>query len=75
MSIAQIKVTAPVYFAAGETLNGMALKAPQWVNSGVATVDTEKARRLERDGYADILSVDGAAVVWSSCCSGAHDHA
>lgn len=75
MSTAQIKVTAPVYFAAGETLNGVALAAPQWVRSGAASVATEKAQALERDGYADILSVDGAPAVWPSCCSGGHDHA
>ncbi len=43
--------------------------------TGEAEVADERASELDRDGYADIVSVDGAAVVWPSCCSGGdHDH-
>jgi hypothetical protein len=68
MKTAQIKISAPVYFAAGEHLNGATLVAPAWVRSGDATVELEKAQALERDGFADIVSIDGAANVWGACC-------
>ncbi len=70
----QIKLSAPVYFAAGETLNGQALAAAQWVRGGTVSVSDEKAQALERDGLADILSIDGVAFHWGACCSGG-DHA
>ena len=71
----QIKLSAPVYFAAGETLNGQTLAAAQWVRDGTASVSYEKAQALERDGFADILSIDGAPFLWAACCaSGSHDH-
>lgn len=74
MNTAEIKVNAPVYFSVGEALNGAVLTAPQWVRSGAATVSLAKAQSLERDGYADIVAIDGAPAVWPSCCSGGHDH-
>lgn len=75
MKTAQIKISAPVYFAAGEHLNGATLTAPEWVRIGGATVEIQKAQALERDGFADIVSIDGEANVWGACCDGAHDHA
>ena len=75
MKTAQIKISAPVYFAAGEHLNGTTLAAPAWVRGGGATVEIQKAQALERDGFADIVSIDGEANVWGACCDGAHDHA
>lgn len=74
MSKAQIRVSAPVLFAVGDYLNGATLTEPQWVRSGAAEVDADKAEALERDGYADIISRDGQANVWAPCCGGSHDH-
>ena len=71
----QIKLSAPVYFAAGEALNGQTLAVAQWVRGGTTSVSDEKAQALERDGLADILSVDGERAVWGACCDGSHDHA
>lgn len=74
--ITKIKLISPVLFSTGEFLNGAELSAPTWVMSGEADVPDARASQLERDGYADIVSVDSAAVVWPSCCSGGdHDHA
>lgn len=70
----QIKLSAPVHFAAGEALNGQTLAVAQWVRGGTASVSDEKAQALERDGLADILNVDGKRAVWGACCSGG-DHA
>lgn len=71
----QIKLSAPVHFAAGEALNGQTLAVAQWVRGGTASVSDEKAQALERDGLADILSIDGAPFMWAACCaSGSHDH-
>lgn len=74
MSKAQIRVSAPVLFVAGDYLNGATLTAPQWVRSGLAEVDASKAEALERQGYADIISREGQASVWGPCCGGAHEH-
>ena len=72
----KIKLISPVLFTAGEFLNGAELAASTWVMTGEAEVADERASELERDGYADIVAVDGAAVVWPSCCAGGdHDHA
>ncbi len=71
----QIKLSAPVYFAVGEDLNGQTLAVAQWVRGGEAEVSIERAEALERDGYADILSKGGVPYRWSACCSGGdHDH-
>lgn len=71
----KIKLISPVLFSAGEFLNGAELAASTWVMTGEAEVADERASELERDGYADIVAVDGAAVVWPSCCAGgSHDH-
>ena len=74
MTTAQINISAPVRFEAGEHLNGATLTAPEWVRSGPATVSVERAEALERDGYADIISKDGKPYTWAACCDGAHDH-
>ena len=71
----QIKLSAPVHFAAGEALNGQTLAVAQWVRGGTTSVSDEKAQALERDGLADILNVDGKRAVWGACCDGSHDHA
>jgi len=72
----KIKLISPILFSAGELLNGAELSAPTWVIGGEVDVTDARAAELERDGYADIVSVDGATVVWPSCCSGGeHDHA
>lgn len=71
----KIKLISPVLFSAGEFLNGAELAASTWVMSGDAGVTADRAAELERDGYADIVAVDGTQNVWPSCCSGGdHDH-
>jgi len=70
----KIKIISPVLFAAGEPLDGAVLLASKWVMAGEALVADDRATSLERDGYADILSRDGAAVTWASCCAGGHAH-
>ena len=74
MKTAQIIISAPVRFEAGEFLNGATLTAQQWVRSGPATVSVERAEALERVGYADIVSKDGARYTWAPCCDGSHGH-
>lgn len=46
----------------------------EWVTGPTAELEISHARDLERLGYVDVLSVDGAVEVWSPCCSGEHDH-
>jgi len=46
----------------------------EWFNGPTAELDDAQARELERAGYVDVLSVDGAVEVWLPCCSGEHDH-
>ena len=70
----KIQLSAPVYFAAGESLNGVTMESSQWILSGTALVADEKALMLERDGLADVLEVDGKRAVWGACCDGKHDH-
>lgn len=74
MKKAIVNVTAPVYFAAGEWLNGVVLTGSCWVRSGTAEVSAERAAELSTQGYADVLSVDGADITWGACCGGAHEH-
>ncbi len=75
MKTAQINVSAPVYLAAGEYLDGVVLAAPQWVRSGTVTVELSRAEAFERDGYADIVLKDGQPYTWTACCSGTdHNH-
>ena len=74
MKTAKVSVTAPVYFAAGDWLDGSVLAAPQWVRSGVIEVSAERAADFSANGYADIVSVDGDPVTWGACCGGDHDH-
>ncbi len=71
----KIKIISPVLFAAGESLDGEMLSASKWIMQGEAIVADDRATTLERDGYADIVSRDGEAVTWPSCCAGSsHDH-
>lgn len=71
----KIKLIVPVLFAAGEYLNGSELSGAKWLMDGEVDVPDERAAELERDGYADIVSINGAAIVWPSCCAGGdHDH-
>ena len=47
-----------------------------WLNAGQHPMPLDVAEQHERAGLVDIVSVDGEAVVWSSCCGdGHHDHA
>lgn len=71
----KVEVISPVLFNKGESLNGIVIDKPEWVYSGSFEIDDEKAKELERAGYVDIISVNGADVVWESCCSGSnHTH-
>lgn len=73
--IAKIRLISPVLFTAGDALNGAVLSCDQWVMSGEVDVSADRAKCLERDGYADIVSIGNAPVVWPSCCAGGdHDH-
>lgn len=71
----KIKLIAPVLFSAGENLDGVELHAPRWVMSGEAEVADARALELERDGYADIVSINGSPAMWPSCCADSgHSH-
>ena len=74
MKTAKINILAPVHFAAGEIVDGVALAAPRWAMSGDVEVTASRAQELERGGYAEIVAIGGESVVWPSCCSGCHDH-
>lgn len=41
-----------------------------WHMSGGLDVPHDVAEKWERQGLVDIVSVDGQAVVWPSCCNG-----
>ena len=72
MSIAKCHVAAAVYVPAGEHLNGEMLAAPAWARPGVHMLGAEFARKQDAAGMLEIESVDGAPVLWASCCGGSH---
>lgn len=74
MRVATVDVCAPVSVPAGEYLNGAVLDAPQWARKGTHTMGVAFAQKQEAAGMLEIVSIDGAPVVWSACCGGAHDH-
>lgn len=75
MNNARIALSAPVYFASGDVLDGTVLQSGTWVHAGTVSTTLEKAKALEAAGYADIVDVDGAPYVWGACCGGSsHNH-
>lgn len=75
MQIATVRVAAAVYVPAGEYLNGATLDAPQWARPGQHTMGVEFAQKQDAAGMLEIESIDGASVVWATCCGGDHNHA
>ncbi len=74
MRIATVQVAAPVYVPAGQYLNGAVLAAPEWARKGTHTMEAEFAHAQEAGGMLEVESIDGAPVVWVSCCGGDHNH-
>lgn len=70
MSTSVFRVESPLYFSAGQRLNGVELTAPQWVRDGVIEIDYDRAVAEAQNGYGKIISVDGAEYSASACCSG-----
>ena len=76
MRIATVQVAAPVRVPAGQYLNGAVLAAPEWARKGTHTMEAEFAQKQDAAGMLEVESIDGAPVLWASCCTGgAHDHA
>ena len=74
MSIATIAVIRAIRVPAGKSLDGVTLAEPAWAMPGDHTMSADVARQADADGYGEVLSVDGRAEVWQSCCAGGHDH-
>ncbi len=70
MAIAICRVECPLYFSAGQRLNGVELDSHQWVRDGVIEIDYDRAVAEAKNGYGKIISVDGAEYSASACCSG-----
>jgi hypothetical protein len=70
MKIALCNVGSPVYVPAGEYLDGAVLDAAQWARNGEHSLSSEFAHQQEQSGMLEIVNIDGAPVVWGSCCSG-----
>jgi len=69
MKIAKVNVGAPVYVPAGGYLDGAVLESPAWARQGEHTMESGFAHAQEQNGMLEVVSVDGAPVVWGSCCS------
>lgn len=69
MKIAKVNVGAPVYVPAGIYLDGAVLESPAWARQGQHTMESAFAHEQEAGGLLEIESIDGAPVVWGSCCS------
>lgn len=41
----------------------------EWVRKGQVEISTEEAKAHEAVGLVDIVSTDGHAIVWASCCT------
>jgi len=72
MKIAHVNIAAPVYVPAGEYLNGEILAAPAWAHVGECDLSETFARTQEANGYLEIDTIDGVAVVWGACCNAGH---
>lgn len=72
MRIATVQVAAPVYVPAGQYLNGAVLAAPEWARKGTHTMDADFAQAQDAAGMLEIESIDGAQVLWATCCGGDH---
>lgn len=70
MKIAKCNVGSPVYVPAGEYLDGSVLAAPEWARQGEHTLGHAFAHEQEANGMLEIIDVDGAPVIWGSCCTG-----
>jgi hypothetical protein len=74
MKIATVSVCAAIYVPAGQYLNGAVLASPQWARPGTHTMEAEFAQAQDAAGMLEVESIDGAPVVWASCCGGDHNH-
>jgi len=74
MKIATVSVCAAIYVPAGQYLNGAVLAAPEWARKGTHTMEAEFAQKQDAAGMLEIESIDGAPVLWASCCTGDHSH-
>lgn len=68
MKIAKVNVGAPVYVPAGGYLDGAVLDSPAWAHKGSHTLEAGFAQAQEQNGMLEIVSIDGAPVVWDACC-------